>query len=375
MRTKTIGALLILAALCGCKKKPPPTPPPQVQVMTVQPQDVPVYQEWIGTLASYPNAQIRAQVTGYLIKQDYAEGSTVKQGQLLFEIDPRPFQAVLDQALARLAQDKAQQGKTQIDVKRYAPLAKEQAISQQEMDNAVQADLGAKAALKADEAAVQSAQLNLSFCRITSPIDGVAGIAQAQIGDLVAPGGTVLTTVSSIDPMRVYFNLSEETYLEFNRRYTNSAARTQHEDQMPLQLILSDGSVYPHPGKWFFTDRQINPNTGTLEVAALFPNPDYLLRPGQYAKVRGETEVHHGAIVVPQRAVTELQGSYQVVVVGSDNKAQVKTVQVGDQVGADWVIDSGLAANDRVVVEGAQKASKDGTVVDPQPYQGPLARK
>ena len=351
----------------GCKEKPAPAPPPQVQVITVTPQDVPIYEQWIGTLDGYPNAQIRAQVTGYLTKQDYAEGSAVKQGDLLFEIDPRPLKSALNQALGKLAQDKAQQGKTELDVKRFTPLAKEQAISQEQLDDAVQANLASAAAIQADQAAMESAALNLGFCRITSPVDGIAGIALAQIGDLVGPGGAVLTTVSTIDPMRAYFSISEQSYLAFYHQYTNAAERTAYQEQMQLQLILSDGSTYPLPGKWFFTDRQIDANTGTLQVAALFPNPDYVLRPGQYALVRGKTETRHGAILVPQRAVTELQGSYQVVIIDSENKAHLKTVRVGVQVGNDWLIDEGLEANDRVVAEGAQKV-KEGTEVIPQPY-------
>src|ERR1700722_16999972 len=222
--------------ICGCKEKPPPAPPPKVQVVTVTTQDVPIYQQWIGTLDGYPNAQIRAQVAGYLTKQDYAEGGLVKKGDLLFEVDPRPFQAVLDQALGKLAQDKAQYGKTQLDVKRYKPLAKDQAISQEELDHAIQANLAAKAAMQSDNAAVESARLNLEFCRIISPVDGIAGTARAQIGDLVGPGTAALTTVSTIDPMRVYFSISEQSYLAFYHQYTNAAERTAYQEQMQLQL-------------------------------------------------------------------------------------------------------------------------------------------
>jgi len=357
--------------LSGCKEKPPPAPPLQVQVVTVTAQDVPIYQQWIGTLDGYPNAQIRAQVSGYLTKQDYAEGGAVKKGDLLFEIDPRPFQAALDQALAKQAQDEAQQGKTELDVKRFTPLAKDQAISQEQLDDAVQANLGAKASIQADKAMAETAALNLGFCKITSPIDGIAGTAQAQIGDLVGPGGTVLTTVSTIDPMRVYFSISELSYLAFYHQYTNAAERAAQQEQMRLDLILSDGSTYPLPGKWFFTSRQIDVNTGTLQVAGLFPNPDSVLRPGQYGQVRAKTETRHGAILVPQRAVMELQGSYQVAIVDSETNgfvAHLKTVQVGQQVGNNWLIDKGLDPNDRVVAEGTQRVT-NGMVVDPQPYK------
>jgi membrane fusion protein (multidrug efflux system) len=375
MMKKTVlwgaGVLVLLAA--GCKREAPVAPPPpKVFVLTVSPREVPIYQQWIGTLDGYPNAQIRAQVSGYLLKQDYVEGGGVKQGDLLFEIDPRPFQAALDQALAKLEQDQAMLGKTELDVNRYTPLAREQALSQQELDDAVQANLMAKAAVAADKAAVESATLNLGFCKITSPIDGIAGTAQAQIGDLLGPGGAVLTTVSTIDPMRVYFGISEQSYLAFCHQFTNAAERAAYRVEMELQLILSDGSTYPLPGKWFFTSRQVDVNTGTLQIAGLFPNPDYILRPGQYALVRAKAETRHGALLLPQRAVMELQGSYLVATVDSQNIAHLRPVRVGEQVGKDWLIDKGLEPNDRVIVEGIQKI-KEGMVVDPQPFAPPQA--
>lgn len=368
MRATAVVLLSLALAMVGCKKAAPPAAPLKVQVVTATPRDVPVYQQWIGTLDGYPNAQIRAQVTGYLIRQDYAEGGVVKEGDLLFEIDPRPFQAVLDQAKSRLDQDIAQHGKTQLDVKRYTPLAREQAISQQTLDDAVQADLAAAAAVEADRAAVETAQLNLGFCKITSPVTGIAGIALTQIGNLVGPGGAVLTTVSTVDPIRAYFNIPEQTYLAFYHQYTNAAERQAYVDNMRLDLILTDGSTYPYPGKWLFTGRQVDIGTGTFQVAGLFPNADDLLRPGQYALVRAKVETRHGVIVVPQRAVAELQGSYQVDIVDKTNAVHIKTVQVGQQMGQDWVIDKGLEAGERVVVEGALKV-KEGTVVDPEPYQ------
>jgi membrane fusion protein (multidrug efflux system) len=372
--TRKIFLLLSLPILFfGCKKPVATTAPPQVDVLTVTAQDVPIYQQWIGTLDGYPNAQIRAQVTGYLVKQDYAEGSAVKTGDLLFEIDPRPFQAVLDQAKARLAQDQANLGKTELDVKRYTPLAKEQAISQEQLDNAVQANLAARAAIVADEATIESATLNLGFCRITSPVDGIAGLAQAQIGDLVAPGGSVLTVVSALEPIRAYFNISEESYLQLSRRYTNAAEFATHADEMQLQLILSDGSVYPKTGKWIFTDRQINSTTGTIQAAATFPNPNNVLRPGQYGRVRAKIETRRNVILVPQRAVTELQGAYQVAVVDNENKAHIRSVRVGDPIGKQWLIESGLAPNEKIIIEGTQKA-REGAVVNPQPYKEAAAR-
>ncbi len=370
MRYRTVALTAVAVSLCAvsCEKKEPPKPAPlKVQVATVTPQDVPIYQQWIGTLDGYPNAQIRAQVSGYLIKQDYTEGGAVKKGDLLFEIDPRPFQATLDAAKAKLAQDVAQSGKTELDVKRFTPLAREQAVSQEELDDAVQANLGAQAAIQADKAAVESATLNLEFCRITSPVDGIAGTALAQIGDLVSPGGALLTTVSTVNPMRVYFSMSEQDYLDFNRKFTNSASMDSFQSELQLQLIFSDGSIYPTPGKWLFTGRQVDINTGTLQVAGIFPNPSHLLRPGQYGKVRAKVETRHNVVLLPQRAIMESQGAYQVAIVNETNGVHVKSVQVGDQIGKDWLINSGVEPNERVIVEGGQRV-KEGTLVDPQPY-------
>jgi len=356
--------MLILLA-DGCKKKLAPPPPPDVQVIILAATNVPVFEEWIGTLDGFVNAQIHAQVTGYLLAQNYREGSEVKKGDLLFQIDPRPFQAELDQALAKLAQDKAQAGKTELDVKRYTPLAQEQAISQEQLDDAVQANLAADALVKADEAAVENAQLNLGFTKITSPIDGLAGIALAQIGDLVGQaGGSALTTVSTINPIKVYFQISEQSYLNFWRQH---AAGSGAETNLELGLIFSDGSTYAEKGRFLFADRQVNPNTGTLQIVGLFPNANFILRPGQYGRVRAQTQTKTNALIVPQRAVAQLQGSYQVTIVGETNTAHLQSVTVGEQVGSDWVIENGLKPGDRVVVEGTQKA-KDGAVVNPIPF-------
>lgn len=358
--------LLLLAA--GCGKAPPAIAPvPKVEVVTISPRDVPLYQEWIGTLDGYPNAQIRAQVTGYLLKQDYQEGRTVKRGDLLFEIDPRPLQAALDAAVAREQQDEGTLGKTELDVKRYTPLAKTQAISQEQLDDAVQANLVAKAAVATDQAAVEGARLNLGFTKITSPVDGIAGIAQAQIGDLVGANTGILTTVSTVNPIRVYFNISEQFYVKHFRPADPATGDRLHPEDISLQLVLSDGSIYPSAGRWIITGRQVDVSTGTLQVAAEFDNPGNFLRPGQYALVRAKTETRRGALLLPQRAVMELQGVYQVAVVDGTNTAHLKTVQVGEQVGTDWLIQSGLHPNDRVVVEGTQKI-KEGAKVDPEPY-------
>jgi membrane fusion protein (multidrug efflux system) len=294
----------------------------------------------------------------------------VKQGDLLFQIDPRPFQAVLDQALAKQQQDEALRGKTELDVKRFTPLAQNKSISQETLDDAVQANLAAKAAIVADKAAVETASLNLGFTKIISPVDGVAGLAQAQPGDLVGPGTSVLTTVSTVNPIRVYFNISEQFYLKFFHPSARTSGETEPRESIPLELILADGSVYPRPGKWIITGRQVDVSTGTLQVAAAFENPGNFLRPGQYALVRAKTETRNGALLVPQRAVTELQGAFQVAVVDATNSTHIRTVHVGPQIGSDWLIESGLQPNERAVAEGTQKV-RDGTKVEPEPYQAP----
>lgn len=361
--------LVVLLGVTGCKKKPAAAPStPVVQVVTVTPKDVPIYVEWIGTLEGYVNADIRAQVTGYLLTQNYAEGSEVKKGELMFQIDPRPFQAVLDQAKGMLAQAEARFVETELDVKRYEPLAKVDAISQQAYTSAVQSNVVAQAAIKTAQAAVETAQVNLDFTKITSPIDGLAGVAQAQIGNLVGPNtSNLLTTVSTIDPIKVYFPVSEQAFLDYRRRLANAVERAAHEKELELQLILTDGSVYPLPGRFFFVNRQVDVNTGTIQVVGLFPNPTYTLRPGQYALVRAQTQIRKSALVVPQRAVSELQTSYQVATVDQENKAHIIIVTVGDKVGSDWIIEKGLKPGDRVVVEGIQQV-KEGLAVKPEPF-------
>jgi membrane fusion protein (multidrug efflux system) len=383
--------------------------PPEVLVAQVEQRDVPIYSEWIGTLEGMVNAEIKAQVTGYLLKQDYSEGSFVKKGQLLFEIDARPLQATLDQAngdLARaegqlaqadaqllqanaqLAQAQANKGKAQLDVDRYTPLAKEKAVTEQDLDNAVQANLAAKALVQAANAgietakaailaakaqvksataAVQTAQLNLGFTKITSLIDGVAGIARAQVGDLVSPSGQALTTVSTVDPIKVYFTASEQEWLDWNRRFPTEASRVAARKNLPLELILANGNTYPHEGFIYLSDREVNQTTGTIRIAGTFPNPENILRPGGYARIRAATNIREGALLVPQRAVTELQGSYQVAVVGADNKVSIRSVKVGDQTGSTWIIEEGLKPGERVVAEGVQKV-RAGVLVNPKPF-------
>jgi membrane fusion protein (multidrug efflux system) len=351
--------------LIGCKDKPHTAalPPPIVEVATVAQSDVPIYHDWIGVLDGFVNARIRAQVAGYLQTQNYKEGDPIKKGDLLFEIDSRPFKAALDQAKGQLAQADAKLGKTELDVKRYGPLVKERAISQEEYDDAVQANLEAKAAVMAAKAQVEQAEVNLGFTRINSPIDGVASIANGQIGDLVGPNSGELTTVSTLDPIKVYYNVTEQAYINFTKLFTTESNRFERLRQLELELILADGAVYPLKGKIYAADRQVSLTTGALRIEALFPNPNYALRPGQFARVRVKFDLANGALLVPQKAVSELQGSYQVAVVDSDNKVHVQHVRVGERIGADWIIQEGLHPGQRVIVEGTQKV-REGTVVN-----------
>ncbi len=359
----TVG---LLFTATGCHKAAPPAPPPpNVTVAAVEKRDVPVTQEWVASLYGFVDAQVRAQVTGNLLKQDYREGTALRQGSLLFEIDPRPFQAALAQAKAQLAQAEAQLGKTAEDVKRYTPLARDQAISQQELDDAVQANLASKALVAAGEAAVAQAQLNLDFTRVASPVDGVAGLTQVQVGDLVGPGTGVLTTVSTLDPIKVYFPISEQSYLAFLGDHPGAAG---FPADVKLELILSNGSVYPEAGQFYAADRQIDPNTGTLRIAATFPNPHGALRPGEYGRVRAVVRTLKDALVVPTRALTELQGGYQVATIDASNLAHLRSVKLGPPLGNSTVIESGLTPSDRVIVDGFAKV-REGTPVNPQPYQ------
>ena len=440
LASATIGVILlgvIALYVMGRPKKAVQAapPPPEVEVVQVEQKDVPIYSEWIGTTDGMVNAEIRAQVSGYLLKQYYTEGAFVRRGQLLFEIDPRPLQAALGQAngdlaraqgqlgqavsqrdqaeaqlaqansqllqaQAQLAQAEADQRKAQLDVNRYTPLAEQQAVTQQELDNAVQANFAAKAQVEAAkagvettkaqikaadaavgtaraaivaasaqvqaaQAAVRTAELNLGFTRITSPIDGIAGMAQAQVGNLVSPTSGILTTVSTVDPVKVYFTVSEQEYLDYVRRNPAQAERNAAAKHLELELILADGTTYPQKGRFFVADRQVDVKTGAIRLAGLFPNPGNILRPGQYGRVRAVTGVREGALLVPQRAVTELQGHHQVAVVGSDNKVSIRPVKVGERSGSLWIIEDGLNPDDRVVAEGTQKV-RPGVVVNPK---------
>src|SRR6266487_3181982 len=373
-----IVSLIFALGTAGCSGGSSAKAPtsPDVLVVQVEQRDVPIYTEFLGTLDGLVNADIKAQVTGYLEHQEYTEGSLVKKGQLLFQIDPRPFQAALDQVRA------------QLDVDRYTPLARQQAITQQDLDNALQNNLAAKAQVQAAKAqvetaksqiqaasatvqaamaTVETAQLNLGFTRLTSPIDGVAGIAQQQVGALVNPSSGPVTTVSTVDPIKVYFTASEQEYLDFHRRYSTPATLEAARRGLRLELILADGTVYPRIGNYYFADREISPGTGAIRVAGLFPNPDTLLRPGQYGRVRTSIRTKEAALLIPQRAVTEMQGTYQVAVVNGDNKISIRNVKPSDRVGNLWIIDEGLKPGERVVAEGVQKI-RAGMTVNPKPY-------
>ncbi len=370
------GALLALALGAGCARQTasaqgrPHMPPPVVEVAPVVQKTVPVYGEWVGTLQGYVNAQIQPHVSGYLIRQDYHEGTTVKKDQVLFEIDPRPFQAVLDQARAQLAEAKAQLAKTTLDVNRDVPEAQAHAIPQSQLDNDRQAQLAAKASVQAAEAAVETAQLNLGYTKVRSLIAGIAGITTTQVGNLVGPS-TVLTSVSQVNPIKVYFPISEQEYLRVaGRNVSGSVDLLSRASPVPLQLILSDGSTYRYHGRVLFAGREVDPQTGTIQLVGSFPNPRDLLRPGQYVRVRAITERLHDALLVPQQAVTQLQGNYQVAVVASGNRVELRAVEVGETVGPLWVITHGLKLGEHVVAEGAQKV-REGERVQPKPYHQP----
>jgi len=349
---------LLPLAFSACKEAAPPAPPPDVVVANVVQQDVPISFEWVGTTDGNINAQIRARVNGYLQSRNYTEGTIVHEGDVMFRIDPRPYQAALDQAKGELGRAMAAFTKTQQDVTRYTPLAQQGAVSQQELDNAVQGNRAAKAAADAARATVDTAQLDLDWTRITSPITGIAGIAIAQVGDLIS-ASSVLTTVSQVDPIKVSIPISEKDYMRFAERI-----QLDRPGNASVELVLADGNVYPEKGTAAVANREVDVKTGTLTIVTLFPNPRNLVRPGQYAKVRAATETKHGALVVPQRAVQELQGAHQVAVVDGDNKVSMRGVRAGARANNIWVIDQGLKPGERVIVEGLQKV-RDGMIVNP----------
>jgi membrane fusion protein (multidrug efflux system) len=362
---------VVVALAGGCEKPQEKAPPPMdVLVTEVVPKNVPVFQDWIGTTSGFINAQIRPQVKGYLLTKNYKEGDVVRPGDLLFQIDPREFQAQLDQAQGDLDKAQAAQGRTQLDVNRYTPLAKEGAVSQQELDNAVQNNAANIAAVAAAKAAVAQARLNLGWTKVTSPIDGVSGIAIAQIGDLVDPT-TKLTTVSQVDPIKAIFPVPEQGYLRYARAQAEGKDQYEQTTQKgALELILSDGTVFPHRGTVSVIGREVDPRTGTLTIEALFPNPGDVLRPGGYAKVRAVIDTLQNALVVPQAAVQNFQGTSQLAVVLPDNKVEIRNVTTGPRYGPEWVILDGVKAGERVVAEGLQKV-RGGMTVNPKPYIAP----
>jgi RND family efflux transporter MFP subunit len=337
-------------------------------------KDVSLHSEWVATLDGYVNAQIQPHVTGYLIKQDYREGSLVHKDDVLFEIDPRPFQAVLDQAKAQRAQAEAQLENATLNVNRDIPEAEANAIPRSQLENDTQIQLAAKATVAASRAAVEQAALNLNFTQVRSLISGIAGITQVQVGNLVTPA-TVLTAVSQVDPIKTYFPIGAEDYLRIaDKIHPETVNLLSGSAQIPLQLILENGSPYAHDGSILFADRQVDQQTGTIRIVGAFANPGNILRPGQYGKVRAVTQILKGALLIPQRAVSQLQGSNQVAVVGPDNKISLRAVQTGERVDTMWIISSGLKAGDRVVAEGTQKA-KEGSTVTPVPYTAPSGGK
>ncbi len=396
-------ALLANAACSARTSAASPPPPPEVKVAIVEQRNVPVYHEWIGTLDGMVNAAIRAEVTGYLLSQTYTEGGFVRKGQSLFEIDARPFQAALDQAQgqlsqakgqvaqaraqlaqaqAQLAQSVASQKRTQLDVDKYTPLVAMQAVTQQDFDNSVQNNVAATAQIEASkaavetaraqieassaavesaQAAVEAAKVNTGFTHLTSPIDGIAGRAQVQVGNLVSPASGVITTVSTLDPIKANFTVGEQEYLSLTRVGGNNLSKLQ------LDLVLADGGTYPRKGKYSFADRQVDPTTGAIQLTGLFPNPGNRLRPGQYGKVRAAVGTSSGALLIPQRAVTELQGAYQVAVLDGKNAVSIRPVKVGEQIGTMWVIADGLKPGERVIAEGAQNV-RPGMQVNPKAF-------
>jgi membrane fusion protein (multidrug efflux system) len=380
---KLAGPVVLLAGLVwlpGCKDKEEAktAPPPEVEVVAVALRDVPIYRDWVGSTEGEVNATISAQVSGYLLPRSYREGSLVTNGQVLFKIDPQPFAADLAKAKAQMNQAIAEHQKNALNVKRYKELILTQAISQQELDDAIQDELSAQAQVEAGEAAVQQAKLNLDFTTIRSPINGLAGLAKAQEGNLVGPSTGPLTTVVQIDPIRVYFSLSQQLLTELQERRLAEGKRLDRSDDpeagAPLQLMLASGSVYTNQGRVRFANNQVDTKTGTIMIVGEFANPQGLLVPGMFVRVRAQLGVEKNALLVPQRAVTDMQGRSLIAVVGADNKVSIRPVDAGERVGQDWVIQGNVKVGERVVAEGIQKV-REGTVVNPVPFgQQPAAK-
>ncbi|QIF00219.1 efflux RND transporter periplasmic adaptor subunit [Roseimicrobium sp. ORNL1] len=368
----SVGLTLLLAA-CGGKDAPPPAAPPEVLVLTAATQDVPVFREWVGTLDGSENAEIRARVTGYLVKRNYQEGAVVKKGDVLFEIDPRPFEAALAEARSQLAQVKAMQVAAAAEVERDTKLFKDRAVSERDLFNSTQANESQLAKIKALEAAVEQAQLNLQFCKIEAPVDGIAGISQAQVGDLVGTGSNVvLTSVSTLDPIKLVFPISETEYLIAADYLQKALTKPLEQREEFIELILADGKPFPHKGRLLAVDLSVKGATGTIVITALAANPGNVLRPGLFARARIKTKVLENAVVIPQRAVNEVQGTYQLGVVGADGKAEIRPVKVGPRTGSNWVIAEGLKAGETVIVEGFQKV-RAGAPVTAKPWTPPAS--
>src|SRR5436305_1214151 len=364
-RTALTAALLAgFLFVASCSRKPPAAVPgaPEVLVTIVQPRDVPRVLERVATLDGFINANINAQVQGYIISRDYKEGSVVNKGDILFQIDPRPFEAALAQAKATLAKDQANQAKADADEKRAMDLFNKKVISDQERDTAIAAAGATRANVQADEAAVKQAELNLGYTRITAPITGVAAIATAQVGDLVGPSTGPLTTVSQLDPIKAIVTAGEGPFTDFVSRHPDPDERQRYVNSLEFDLILGNGNVYPQKGKFYALDRNLDPKTGAIRYEVTFPNPGNILRPGQFGKVRFVADMKKAALVVPQEAVTELQGSFQVAVVDQNNKVSIRPVKMGERIGAMWEVTQGLKPGDKVVVQGLQKAREGSTV-------------
>ena len=366
------GAVLVVIWTAGCSRKAAPPAPnaPEVLVTTVTPQDVPRVLERVATLDGFINANINAQVQGYIVSRDYQEGSVVKKGDLLFQIDPRPFEAALAQAKGTLAKDRANQVKADADEKRAYDLFKKKVISDQERDTAIAAAGSSRANVEADQAAVQQAELNLGYTKVTAPIDGMAGFANSQVGDLVGPTTGPLTTVSQIDPIKAVVTAGEGPFTDFVSRHPDATERNAYIKTLNFDLILGNGEMYPHKGKFYALDRSLDPRTGSIRYYVTFPNPGNILRPGQFGKVRFVADMKKGAMVIPQEAVNELQGNFQVALVDQNNKVSIRPVKMGERIGAMWEVTEGIKPGDKVVVQGLQKA-REGSIVTAKDWTPP----
>src|SRR5438067_1186275 len=361
MRATFAALLIFLVFSTACSRKPAQTgpPPPEVLVTTVTPRDVPRILERVATLDGFINANINAQVQGYIVSRDYQEGSLVKKGDLLFQIDPRPFEAALAQAKGTLAKDQANQVKADADERRAIDLFNKKVTSDQERDTAIAAAGSTRANVEADEAAVKQAEINLGYAKITAPIDGDVGFANNQVGDLDGPSTGPLTTMSQIDPIKAVVTAGEGPWTDFVSRHPEATERQAYIKSLDFELILGNGSVYPQKGKFYALDRNLDTKTGSIRYYVTFPNPGNILRPGQFGNVRFAADMKKGAMVIPQEAVNELQGSYQVAVVDENNKVSIRPVKMGERIGAMWEVTEGLKPGDKVVVQGLQKRAKE----------------